>query len=124
VRYTPHCSWQDDEHTSMSSYEYFDRAIKQTHFAHMVRDAARYLPLLRDARYLDSLWEVKTVLPQSEVDDARPILMYRHGDLPGLTSIMGGKIDNVYDAIAEYDGTRRQVPEHTSASLGSKGDRP
>ena len=103
VRYTPHCSWQDDEHTQMNAYEYFERAAKCSHFPHMIRDASRYLPALRDARYVESLWEVKTVLPQSEVDDGRPILIYRHSDLAGLTTIMGAKIDNIYDAISEYD---------------------
>jgi hypothetical protein len=65
----------------------------------MVKDAERYLPLARDFRYLDSLWEVKTVLPKSEIDDSRPILFRTDQGLPGLTCIMGAKIDNVYDVI-------------------------
>ena len=109
VRYTPHFAWEDDERTSTGAYERFDQAEKRTAFPHMIRDAGRYLPALRSAPHVDSIWEVKTVLPQSEVDDGRPILIVRHGDLPGLTSIMGAKIDNVYDAIAEYDGGAKET---------------
>jgi hypothetical protein len=46
--------------------------------------------------------KVKTVLPLSEVDDSRPILFKAHWGLPNLICIMGGKIDNIYDAIEEY----------------------
>ncbi len=67
----------------------------------MIRDAARYLPCLRKCRYRDSLWEIKTVLPRSDMDDSRPILFNRDHGLKNLTCVMGGKIDNVYDAISE-----------------------
>jgi hypothetical protein len=72
-------------------------------FDRMVRDAQRYLPCLRAARYRDSLWEVKTVLPASEADDSRPILFRAHHGLPNLVCLMGGKIDNVYDVLKELD---------------------
>jgi hypothetical protein len=42
---------------------------------------------------------MKTVLPQSEVDDSRPVLHRKDCGLPGLTCILGGKIDNVYDMM-------------------------
>ena len=67
----------------------------------MVRDAARYLPALADCRYRDSLWEVKTVLPRSEVDDSRPILFRPDHGIPNYHVVMGGKIDNVYDVADE-----------------------
>jgi hypothetical protein len=69
----------------------------------MSRDARRYLPCLADAPYLGSLWEVKTVLPQCEGNDARPILFKRHLEPAGLVSVMGGKIDNVYDLPREVE---------------------
>ena len=65
----------------------------------MLKDARRYLPILEESKYIDSLWEVKTVLPRSEVDDSRPILFKEDHGLEGLTSIMGSKIDNVYDMV-------------------------
>lgn len=100
VRYTPHGEWHDlEEGPHRDPYAYFDSLSKQTSYAHMVKDAERYLPLAREFRYLDSLWEVKTVLPKSEIDDSRPILFRTDHGLPGLTCIMGAKIDNVYDVI-------------------------
>lgn len=67
----------------------------------MIRDAQRYVPLLKECAYVDSLWEVKTVLPLSEVDDSRPILFRKDAGLKNFHSLMGGKIDNVYDVTDE-----------------------
>ena len=36
------------------------------------------------SRYVDSLWEVKTLMPRSEQDDSRPILLQRSDELPGV----------------------------------------
>ena len=58
------------------------------------------------ARHVRSLYEVKTVLPQSEHDDSRPILFKRCDELPGLVSVIGGKLDNVYDLPRELDDLR------------------
>jgi hypothetical protein len=69
----------------------------------MRRDAARYLPILYEMKYIDSIWEVKTILPRSESDDSRPILFRPDYGLIGYHCIMGGKIDNIYDAISEID---------------------
>ena len=52
-----------------------------------------------NCQYVDSLWEVKTVLPASEIDDSRPILFKTNFCIPNYHCIMGGKIDNVYDVI-------------------------
>ncbi len=101
VRYTPHFYWQDTENTISATKEIYERTIRETNYPYMIRDAVRYLPILFDCRYVESLWEVKTILPQSEVDDSRPILFKRHHQLPSLTCILGGKIDNVYDIFDE-----------------------
>jgi hypothetical protein len=45
------------------------------------------------------VWEVKTVLPRSEVDDSRPVLYREDCGLPGLTCMLGAKIDNIYDVL-------------------------
>jgi glycine/D-amino acid oxidase-like deaminating enzyme len=105
VRYTPHGEWQDNGTGPMSAYEVFERTPKQTSFPHMMRDAARYLPALRDCKYVDSLWEIKTVLPRSEVDDSRPILYKSHYGYRNFHVVMGAKIDNVYDVIDAVDAT-------------------
>lgn len=79
----------------------------------MVRDAARYLPILNECRYVDSLWEIKTVLPRSERDDSRPILFQRHHGLTNLHCVLGAKIDNIFDLMEEMRGSPR--PERRSA---------
>lgn len=101
VRYTPHMHWNDkpgvDPYQKLNDYE------RATRVDRMVRDAGRYLPAVLDARYVDSLFEVKTVLIKNEIDDARPILFEKHEELPGCYSILGGKIDNIYDVLEKLD---------------------
>lgn len=103
VRYTPHCYWQDTENDINATNRIYHQATRKTNYPYMIRDAARYLPILSDCSYIDSLWEIKTILPQSEIDDSRPILFKRHDQLPNLTCVLGGKIDNVYDVFHELN---------------------
>ena len=70
-------------------------------FAAMQADARRYVPALAALRHVDSLREIKTVLARSELDDSRPILYRRDYGMPGYTCILGGKLDNIYDALDE-----------------------
>lgn len=101
VRYTPHFSWLDavetDPYDRLAAYDRASRADR------MVRDAARYLPALGKARHAGSLFEVKTVMIKNEGDDGRPILFERHAQLPGCFSVLGGKIDNIYDVLEKLD---------------------
>lgn len=101
VRYTPHSHWEDsmgdDPYGRLARHACASRADR------MVRDASRYLPALAQASYADSLFEVKTVLVKNESDDGRPILFERHAELPGCYSILGGKIDNIYDVLEKLD---------------------
>jgi hypothetical protein len=55
---------------------------------------------MRASRYVDSLWEVKTLMPRSEQDDSRPILLRRSEEHPGCLTVLGAKIDSVYDVEA------------------------
>jgi glycine/D-amino acid oxidase-like deaminating enzyme len=102
VRYTPHMHWQDRQGESpyirLAGYERGSRGDR------MVRDAGRYLPVLARAHQVDSLFEVKTILAKNEADDGRPILFERHAGLPGCYSVLGGKIDNIYDVLEKLDG--------------------
>ena len=101
VRYTPHLSWVDDP--SVDPNKRLREYHKQTHFEFMIRDVARYVPAMRDAEYVDSLFEVKTVLLKNEGNDGRPILLERHPQHPNMYSILGSKIDNVYDIIEKLE---------------------
>lgn len=99
VRYTPHGSWIDDGAGAPDPYDVLARYPKVSKAPHMLRDARRYVPALGYARHVESLFEVKTLLVRSELDDSRPILMERGASAAPTWSIMGGKIDNVYDVI-------------------------
>lgn len=98
VRYTHHHEWSDGpERPYMNGDEYLQSVHPQTRFHHMVRDAARYVPSLAESRYEKSLFDVKTLLPRSRQNDSRPILLRNDPSLPGLYSVLGAKIDSVYD---------------------------
>jgi glycine/D-amino acid oxidase-like deaminating enzyme len=96
VRYTPHYAWLDDSAGSPAD-QVAANLPRRTRWRHMMMDASRYVPCLRDLRYEGSLFDVKTVWIGSESDDGRPILIHRHRDGPLLCSVLGSKIDNIYD---------------------------
>jgi glycine/D-amino acid oxidase-like deaminating enzyme len=95
VRYTPHQAWFDLE---ASAYGHIPEAAS-TKYMHMLKDAQRYVPVLQHSRYEDSLFEVKSVLIQNEIDDGRPILFRKDYGIKNFSIVMGSKIDNIYDAL-------------------------
>ncbi len=100
VRYTPHYEWRDGDGIEYEdAHAKFASAQRNSAWRYMQKDAARYIPVLSECSYQSSLWEVKTILPRSETDDSRPILFLPNHGLKGFHCIMGGKIDNVYDAV-------------------------
>ncbi|MBL0278469.1 MAG: FAD-binding oxidoreductase [Anaeromyxobacter sp.] len=101
VRYTPHHWWHDQARAEARPEGH--RPELRSAYQHMLRDVVRYMPCLARSTYRGSLWEVKTVLPASEQDDSRPILFKVDHGIRGLTCVMGGKIDNVYDVITELN---------------------
>jgi hypothetical protein len=102
VRYTPHASWLDRTEVEENAAR-FARLPRKSHAPFMLKDAERYFPLAARFKVAGSLWELKTILPQSENDDSRPILFKRDAGIDGLHCILGGKIDNVYDISRELD---------------------
>jgi glycine/D-amino acid oxidase-like deaminating enzyme len=97
VRYTPHSFWFDKK--GKDPYAHLEAYEKQTRVDRMIRDVRRYLPAISASSYRDSLFEIKTVLIKNEGDDGRPILFEKHPTLPRCYSILGGKIDNIYDVL-------------------------
>ncbi len=89
VRYTPHEARidapPDDVRPSRSNADA------------MIRDAARYLPRITRVRVIRSLFEWKAVLLQSEEHDDRPILLETSPISDRIVSVLGAKIDNIYD---------------------------
>ncbi|QFI77321.1 FAD-dependent oxidoreductase [Bradyrhizobium betae] len=87
VRYTPHEAAQGSARL---------RPVKSNAVA-MIRDASRYMPCLAHAEVRETMFEIKAVLMQTEDSDARPILVERNDDEGRIFSILGAKIDNIYE---------------------------
>lgn len=101
VRYTPHNNWVDKP--GLDPYQRMESYHCETRVERMMRDVSRYMPAIADAKYVESLFEVKTILVKNEGDDGRPILFERHSLMPNCYSILGGKIDNIYDVLEKLD---------------------
>jgi hypothetical protein len=98
VRYTPHEAW-----TTANGSEFVPVKSNATY---MLRDSARYMPCLQHACYVRSIFDLKAVLVSAEASDGRPILFERHASSPRVISILGAKVDNIYDII-EFIGAQR-----------------
>ena len=86
----------------------------ESRYPYMIRDAQRYLPLIGRARYVESLFEIKTILTQNEVDDGRPILFRENYGFRNFSIVMGSKIDNIYDALDAL----RQMRSNSKLAIG------
>ena len=118
VRYTPQGNWNDTQ-TPANPLKVLHELDKRTAYPQMVKDACRFMPTLMASTYLDSLYEIKTVLLQNEDNDGRPILFRRdYEGAKGLSVVMGGKIDNIYDILSALsslrDEAKKSEAENTS----------
>lgn len=111
VRYTPHDSWTDGQEIGLA-YGRLDAARLESKAQYMIRDGQRYLPCLAGAVPQRSLYDIKTVLTKNERDDGRPILYQQKPAGSRVISILGGKIDNIYDL---FDLVRQTGPEFVGA---------
>lgn len=119
VRYTPHAAWTDTADAPLP-YETAAGLPKMTRWRHMARDAARYMPCMAEAAYERSLFDVKTVPLKNEHDDGRPILFHEQPDIPGFFTVLGGKLDNIFDLIDHLPTVR---PEWAALSASLLVDR-
>ena len=86
--------------TKINNQKHYEIAKKklETNFSRIIKDVSRYIPCMEKAKYIDSIFEIKTLLPRNENDDGRPILFKKDvGNVKNLVCIMGGKLDNIYD---------------------------
>ncbi|PMH10306.1 FAD-dependent oxidoreductase [Vibrio splendidus] len=100
VRYTPRLEYDNyDKIRELNSRSQLD-SLSSSAWPYISNDVCRYLPIMKEAVYKKSIWELKTILPSSSNDDSRPILFKANYDgVKGYHCIMGGKIDNVFDAV-------------------------
>lgn len=108
VRYTPHHRWRETRGgVAVDPYPAMTAIRTRSHFPAMYADVLRYLPVAAGMKHRDSLYEAKTVLTRSSVDDSRPILYRRDDGIAGYTCVLGGKLDNIYDVLAELSADER-----------------
>lgn len=101
VRYTPHRAW------TQADCPVAPAPPETSHRLHMQRDAQRFMPVLAELKPRGSLYETKTILLKNESDDGRPIFLHQNAVNPGYRTVLGGKIDNIYDlfeALIESGG--------------------
>jgi glycine/D-amino acid oxidase-like deaminating enzyme len=92
VRYTPHMSWTGPGDHVLR----FEGSRSEA----MMRDTIRYMPCMSASTYLRSLYELKAILIKSEDSDSRPIVFEQSEDSERVYSVLGSKIDNIYDVLA------------------------
>jgi hypothetical protein len=102
VRYTPICGWTKKE-VKNKSINIKHGIGKPINASAMLRDAARYMPIMQKLKATQSFFEVKSILQQNEHNDSRPILFENPKNYPNITSVLGGKIDNVYDVLEKIN---------------------
>jgi hypothetical protein len=95
VRYTPHRSWPD--RAGIDPYDKLQRYPRESRFERMQRDVTRFIPSAAELIYSESLFEIKTIMSRNSTNDGRPILLEKHPEIGACYSILGGKIDNIYD---------------------------
>lgn len=110
VRYTPQASWTDRRESIEP--ERATMVAAESRHRQMILDGQRYVPCLAEASWVKSIYDVKTVLLKNENDDGRPILYQRRPQNSRVISIMGGKIDNIYDL---FELIRTTQPEWAAA---------
>lgn len=120
VRYTPHISWTDEQGLGLA-FGRLAAADPQSRVQHMIRDGCRYLPCLTHAVPRDSIYDVKTVLTKNERDDGRPILYQRKPADSRVVSILGGKIDNIYDLFDLVRQTGAEFHETSTVHVFASG---
>ncbi|MCC6717874.1 MAG: FAD-binding oxidoreductase [Acetobacteraceae bacterium] len=104
VRYTPHMSWPEASAPARDPNAVL-HPLPSSRFAWMMRDARRYVPALEGAVHVRSLFDIKTLVDGTQGDDARPILFHRDATAPRLVSILGSKLDNIFDVLDTVDET-------------------
>ena len=70
-----------------------------TRFKEFIEAGIPFIPLLKEAKHIGSLFTIRTVLPRMEKTDARPTLVTPVGDK--CIQIFSGKVGNCVDAAKE-----------------------
>lgn len=78
-----------------------------TAWPYMSKLVNKYLREEYGFRYLKSLYSIKPILMDSEVDDSRPTVIRKNSDNPLIVSVLSGKINTIYDLDSILDEVLR-----------------
>lgn len=95
VRHTPHQRFREPE--AANSYLNSQQNLK-SRGGLMLLDSSKHVPIMRDLTVRSSLWGIKVIPTKRNHSDSRPIMVKKSGR---IISILGSKLDNVYDAQNE-----------------------
>jgi len=70
-----------------------------TNFDKFIKSAAEYFPGIEEAKYIGSMFTIRTVLPFRDHDDARPTIVEQISD--NLVTVFSGKIPTCVDAAQQ-----------------------
>lgn len=73
------------------------KARPKTAFSYMANLARKYLRDEYVFSYKDSLFSMKPILMNSEIDDSRPTVIRTYSENPTCVGVLSGKINTVYD---------------------------
>ena len=92
---------------------------KITNIDKFIKSAAEFMPELRDAKHIGSMYTVRTVLPYVEATDERPTIVSRLNDPEGqangaskIIQVFSGKIGNCVEAANEVLRLVQQSRKH------------
>jgi glycine/D-amino acid oxidase-like deaminating enzyme len=95
VLYTPHVA------ADAATFPWEDGAPPpRSRFEEMRRAAEPIAPWMAELTHVRSVFATKVIPPDRDRDDARPILVHRSPPDSPVVSVLGGKLDNVYDFLA------------------------
>lgn len=72
-------------------------AKPETSWEYMKTLSKKYLKEEIELEYVESLFSIKPILKESEIDDSRPTIIKKHSTKPTFVSVLSGKINTVYD---------------------------
>lgn len=67
-----------------------------TNFSNFIESGTKFIPSLKNAKHIGSMYTIRTVLPNLEKTDARPTIVNKLSDR--IISVFSGKIGNSIDA--------------------------
>jgi len=77
------------------------RNPKITNFGKFIKSAVEFIPELKDAKHIGSMYTIRTVFPNLEKTDARPTVVTRISNQ--IISVFSGKIGNCVEAAEKVE---------------------